>query len=122
MMATRVNSIASKAAPYLLMAAVSSLVTSWAFKTPELNKKAETLQVVEQKTLPAMAGSLAKVQTDLKQSNCDKTRYVEAGIKGVLADNDPKLAGPEWDDLRACPKVAPVKPLAVSKLIPVVKE
>ncbi len=47
-----IDNKASKATPYLLVAAVSAIITSWALKTPELGQKADKLQVEETKVIP----------------------------------------------------------------------
>lgn len=108
----------SKVVPYLFVAALSSLVTSWAFHTPELDKKAATLELVEHKTLPDTLGKLAKTQTDLKQANCDRNKFVSLAAQGIEANNDTKVDAPDWSDLKGCPKVSPVKPPPVSAVVP----
>lgn len=109
MMATKINDRAGRVIPYLVVAAVASLATSWGLQTPALEQKAETLDVVQQKVIPSMAGQLAATKTKLKQSDCDKDRIANVAAQGILATQHAAPA-PTWDDIQACARVAPVKP------------
>lgn len=118
MIATTINQKASVVARYLLVAAVSSLATSWALKTPELHRQSETLHVVETKTLPAVTKQLAQTKTQLAQTQCDKAKAVRVAVQGILADQKSDVDAPDWSDLKACPKVVPAKPIPISALVP----
>lgn len=117
MIATKANIAISKVAPFLVVASLSSLGTSWFYKTPELHKKEQTLQAVESKTLPALTHSLAQSQTQVRQLKCDKDQAVKVAVQGILADQKPNVAAPDWNDLKGCPKVVPVKAAPVSAIM-----
>jgi len=110
MMATRIEKHASEWSKYLLVAALSSLVTSWALETPLLHRKEAKLQVVEQKVLPAMAGQIAQTKTQLAQVTCDKEKFLDTAVQAIEADKNPRLDAPDWRDLLGCPNVRPGKP------------
>jgi hypothetical protein len=87
-------------------------------KLPFLQQQAATLNVVEHKTLPDTLGKLAKAQTQVKQLDCDKTKLAGVAFKGILANQSATARGPDWSELKDCPKVAPIKPPPVSTVIP----
>lgn len=109
MMATTMEKKANRWSAYLAVAAISSLATTWVMETPALHKKERKLEVVEQKILPSMAARQARTETKLLQADCDKVVYVKAALKGVLADDNPLVEGPDWKDLKPCKGVKPAK-------------
>lgn len=122
MIATKIDCLISKAAPLLVVAAVSSLGTSWFYKTPELHRKAAVLQKVESQTLPAVTKQLAQAKTENRQLSCDKDRAVKVAVQGILADQQPGIDAPDWNDLSPCPKVAQIKAPPVSAILPKVND
>lgn len=98
MIVTLIDQKASKVVPILLAAAVSSLITSWALKTPELGRKAEKLQVVETHDIPKLK-SIAGCQT-LRANTA--TTLAKASEKGA----DVNLAAiPNCASLKPIPRV-----------------
>jgi Trm5-related predicted tRNA methylase len=91
------------------VAAVSSLVTTWVMQTPLLHKKAEQLQTVKETVLPKLATQLAKKETALRQSECDKRIYAGVAVKGVVAAQNPNAAEPTWEDFKGCENVPPAR-------------
>lgn len=89
-----IDSKASKVAPILLAAAVSSLITSWALKTPELGRKAEALQIVETKEIPHLK-DVAGCQTARARVATNLANASEQGANINLAKipNCPLLPG-----------------------------
>lgn len=111
MMATHIERKACKVIPYLVVAAVSSLATSWVYQTPDLHRKETKLEIVEQKVLPSMAGQIAQTKTQLAQVTCDKEKFLDTAVQAIEADKNPRLDAPDWRDLLGCPNVRPVKPV-----------
>lgn len=99
MMATQIEKHASEWSRYLLVAALSSLVTSWALETPLLHRKEAKLQVVEQKVLPAMAVQVARAKTGERQARCDAMVFEDAAKLAIEADGNPNLPAPDIDEI-----------------------
>lgn len=83
--ATRVESAISKRLPILLAMAISSLGTSWFYKTPELSQKAERLEVVEQKVIPKLR-DVAGCQTQRARVATQQAVQSESGADVHLED------------------------------------
>lgn len=107
----------SRIISYLMVAAVSSLATSWFLHTPDLTKKAKVADVIEQQVLPQTQKNLADTKTALKQASCDRNKFISLAAQAVEASDNPKVDTPEWSDLTPCSHVTPEKPVPAQKII-----
>lgn len=98
---SRIDEAITKRIPLLLVAVVSSLATSWFYKTPELHQKAEQLEVVEHKEIPKLK-DIAGCQTKRAQVATKQVVLSEAGGDVHLSDipNCPKLPPPSAPSVR----------------------
>lgn len=115
MMITRLDRKADKWSMYLFVAAVSSLATTWVLQTPLLHQKEAKLAIVEHKVLPTLATQLAKKETALRQSECDKRVYASVAVQGVVAAQNPNAREPTWDDFKGCENIKPA-PVTIPKI------
>lgn len=76
------------------------------------------LWLTEDKYVRVETTDVPKLQTQVKQANCDKQELAGVAAQGIAAANTDNVAAPNWSDLHGCATVAPVKAPPLSKVLP----
>lgn len=93
----------------------AAFVSGWVscsgyYSIEHLWQKQNQLVTVETKVLP-------KVQTELKQADCDRTKLAGVAAQAIASANNLAFPAPDYSDIRGCKKVAPVKPPPIEAVI-----
>lgn len=104
MIATKIDGGISRAVPILLVAAFSSLGTSWFYQTPVVTKKAEELPKVQ-----AQAAQVPVLKKALKAVTCERGVARQAAGQASAAVFDDSIPLPDLEKAKHgnCPTPPP---------------
>lgn len=105
MMVSEIDQKVNRKIPLVIVAAVSSLVTSWFFHTPELSKKADRLEVVERTDLPKLQAEkkLAVAAAKCEHKIAEKNTIV--AVQAIVSNQVASVPTPTASDVSvdSCP-------------------